>query len=503
MEVKVNKKDYLNNIYEKIAQAIDISEQLFDQAEDKYNKLGIWMDRETPDYKITIYPQGSFALGTVVKPVSDKDDYDLDLVCEFDKDYGFDAQSLKIKIVKPLLDRYDEAIRIKEKKRCWQAIYKSSSNFHMDIIPAINRVVYISITDKNEENSSYKYIGSNPKGYIDWFNKRKETRYKAIKEAYEKDPSRRFMAKVEPIKEYRLKTPLQKSIQILKRHRDILYQDDPDHLAPISIIITTIAAQLYNNEDNIYDTLKTILDNAKTYVESCKKNGTYYIENPSYTGIQKENFADKWNDNPERAEAFFDWLDQAQTNLINCVDAFDSKADIGSLLSVSLGENLIKRVFSEYDAPIEKLISEKTSESDFALIPIKTRMLMSVPHRENPPWHIPKGFRIFIKATITDPRTGTTYEYENDGEPLEKGLSIKFTAFFSVKKPYRLKWQVVNTGNEAKFKQCLRGGFEESDFASNTRSESTEYSGSHYIQCFLIKKNQCIAKSNIFIVNIK
>lgn len=73
-------KNDLNAIYERIAQAIDINENLFDQAEEYYKKLGNWMDKETPDYKITIYPQGSFALGTVIKPISEQDEYDLDMV---------------------------------------------------------------------------------------------------------------------------------------------------------------------------------------------------------------------------------------------------------------------------------------------------------------------------------------------------------------------------------------------------------------------------------------
>lgn len=101
-------KNDLNAIYERIAQAIDINEKLFDQAEEYYKKLGNWMDKETPDYKITIYPQGSFALGTVIKPISEQDEYDLDLVCQFDDYYGLDAKALKVKIVKPLLDKFDE-----------------------------------------------------------------------------------------------------------------------------------------------------------------------------------------------------------------------------------------------------------------------------------------------------------------------------------------------------------------------------------------------------------
>ena len=76
-------KENLNDLYEKIAQSIDISEKLFDQAEEYYRKLGAWMDKETPKYRINVYAQGSFALGTVIKPITDKDDYDLDLVCEF------------------------------------------------------------------------------------------------------------------------------------------------------------------------------------------------------------------------------------------------------------------------------------------------------------------------------------------------------------------------------------------------------------------------------------
>lgn len=496
-------KNDLNAIYERIAQAIDINEKLFDQAEEYYKKLGNWMDKETPDYKITIYPQGSFALGTVIKPISEQDEYDLDLVCQFDDYYGLDAKALKVKIVKPLLDRFDEVEKIVEKRRCWQVVYKNSRNFHMDIIPSIDEVTYIAITDKNEDNQSYEYMGSNPKGYIEWFNSRKLVRYKAIKEALElKNRKDKFMAEVEPIKEYKLKTPLQKAIQILKRHRDMMFKDDTENCAPISIIITTIAAQLYQNEDNIYDALKAFLEGAKPYIDSCKKNGKYYIENPSYTGEEKENFAEKWNDHPNRADAFFEWIEQAKTNLIDSIDLFDNKTDIAGILGISLGENMVQKVVNEYDRITANAIAEKIQEKELSLIPYRIRNLLSVPHRQKAPWTLPKGYRVFIKATVTDMQ-GNRYQYKNDGEPLDKGLSIEFTAVFTGKMPYTVKWQIVNTGDDARGKGCLRGEFENSNIGRNTRWEGTEYTGSHYIQCFIIKRGQCIAKSNIFIVNIK
>ena len=81
-------KSAINELYRRYAIAIDISDEMFEKAVGEYKALGKWIDQETPDYKISIYPQGSFALRTVVRPISDEDDYDLDLVCEFAQRYG-------------------------------------------------------------------------------------------------------------------------------------------------------------------------------------------------------------------------------------------------------------------------------------------------------------------------------------------------------------------------------------------------------------------------------
>ena len=76
-------KDDLNALFRKIAANIDISDEMFDAAEKEYTDLGKWIDDETPDYKISIFPQGSFGLGTVIKPISNEDDYDLDIAVSY------------------------------------------------------------------------------------------------------------------------------------------------------------------------------------------------------------------------------------------------------------------------------------------------------------------------------------------------------------------------------------------------------------------------------------
>lgn len=497
-------KKNLNELYEKIAASIDISEELFNKAETEYKKLGKWIDDETPNYDINIYPQGSFALGTVVKPIYDTDDYDLDLVCEFANQYGLSAKQLKVDVVKPLLVRYKRTSKdIEEKRRCWHIEYADISNFHMDVIPAVDRYLCINITDHDEDTNAYDYIGSNPKGYIEWFNGRKKERRTALLEKYMTENRHiiKCQADIEQINEYKLKTPLQKAIQLLKRHRDIMFEKDDTGVKPVSIIITTLAAELYNNEDNIVDALSSILNNASSYIEKHKIEGKYHIDNPSYTGSEKENFADKWNEHQERADAFFEWLENARSVFLSSTDDLHSESDITNILGMALGDNVIKRVFSDRPDVIIGL-QKKEDDKTTAIIPYKVRNILAAPHRQRPDWSMPKGSRVVISATAID-LNGNKSRYSNDGQALAKGTTLEFRALFGgIKPPFNVRWQIVNLGTEAAYNNGLRGDFELSNIGKFIRQEGTEYTGSHSIQCFITKNRQCVAKSEIFIVNI-
>ena len=86
-----------------------------------------------------------------------------------------------------------------------------------------------------------------------------------------------------------------------------MFEKDADN-KPISIIVTTLAAQLYNGEDSIIETLLGFVNNVEPYLFSTKKeSGHFSIPNPSYEG---EDFADKWVEHPERQRAFFAWIRQ-------------------------------------------------------------------------------------------------------------------------------------------------------------------------------------------------
>ena len=339
-------KSAINELYRRYAIAIDISDEMFEKAVGEYNALGKWIDQETPDYKISIYPQGSFALRTVVRPISDEDDYDLGLVCEFAQSYGLSARQLKVDVVKPLLVDYKRINgEILNKRRCWHVEYEDVPNFHMDVVPAYANGSSIRITDHDEEIDFYQYMGSNPAGYVKWFFDRCKKQHQLMYETYVRDHSLVIQqADVEEVKRQKVKTPLQRAIQLLKRHRDIMFQDRDEKEKPISIIITTVAAQLYQEEDNVYDALMNILENAPQYIRNNMRDGLFFIENPSFAG---ENFADKWNKHPERARAFFDWLRQAQLDLVDDKLLRYDRLTMATHTKRAFGENIGEKVFSQ------------------------------------------------------------------------------------------------------------------------------------------------------------
>lgn len=147
------------------------------------------------------------------------------------------------------------------------------------------------------------------------------------------------LAKVEDIPDHKVKTTLQKAIQLLKRHRDNMFSDDPD-AKPISIIITTLAAHSYGNEGSLVDALSIILRNMDSdkFIED--RDGEKWVANPVNPA---ENFADKWAEDPTLQTNFYMWLDQARRDFGAYLNA--SPADeLPVQLTARLGQPTVNKV---------------------------------------------------------------------------------------------------------------------------------------------------------------
>ena len=352
-------------LLEAIAKALDIPEHHYEQAVKRYESIGAWLERDesiVARYNPDIYPQGSFLIGTVTKPISGAEEYDIDLVSELSLQKTEVSQERLKYLVGHEIKSYARAnnmnSRPEESRRCWTLNYADGAQFHADILPAIPDAepfklslksrgyspsnwsdFAIAITDNTLPNYSLispDWPNSNPKGYAAWFRHRMETQFNAIRKSLAESIQRQ----VEDVPEYKVKTPLQRSIQILKRHRDIWFDKNQSvygkKAKPISIIITTLAAHAYDNEIDLQQAVLKIVTEMPRHIEYYN-NGTALIRNPVNP---LENFADKWREYPIRKTCFMEWLKQAQYDLTQALELSDIQS-VGKSLKPCLGEQAI------------------------------------------------------------------------------------------------------------------------------------------------------------------
>lgn len=94
-----------------------------------------------------------------------------------------------------------------------------------------------------------------------------------------------------------------------------------------------------------------------------------------------------------------------------------------------------------------------------------------------------------------------------NGWPLPRGLDFRYKAATNVPGPYDVLWQVVNTGKHAADAYGLRGEFFHAKGRDRAQLESllvnwesTSYTGTQWIECFIVKSNECVARSGKFYV---
>lgn len=376
MYLSQNEND-LANVLEDLGKSLDISQTEYDAAVTSYMAVGTQLSKEgsiLAPFKPEILPQGSFLLGTTIKPVNDSDDIDIDLACQLKGKSGTWSQyDLKQNVGQQLKDgRYKDLLEHPDGRRCWTLRYRENSEnkYHMDILPCVVDGNYrlllenafasnslddlgslaIRITDKSHlayysDTNHFNWLKSNPFGYGKWFFNR----------AYQGAQVRAYALKdsIQPVPKYQNeKLPLQRIVQILKRHRDIKFSSsskEEKENKPISIIITTLAAKSYSGEQNIVEGLQNVINTMVNHIADYNpftSRKMKWISNPVNP---EENFADKWIDpvtmQPnKRQTTFYNWLSELQKDM-QILGQQTSRRMIIEAMERPFGRDLIRKRF--------------------------------------------------------------------------------------------------------------------------------------------------------------
>ena len=473
-----------------IADEIDLTETEFLAVQSAYKKVGNWLsspDSATQKYDFLIYPQGSVKIGTVIKPLA-KDDYDVDIVCLFQKNYSnLSRKEVKQIVGQRLLENSGyRKMAEKEHGRCWTLNFNTSPKLHMDILPATpgeDDGDSVNAT-KKDDNGNYSTLPTNPKGFADWFlfNANKYQRPKIMTDSFK-----------EPVPTYPKKSPLQMAVQLVKRHRDNYFLRYPNKTAPASIIINTLMAKTYNGQESLKEILTTCPIHWMEEINGSA--GHYYLENPS---LPKENFMDKWNnDDVDAPGCFFEWYGSLIRDIGHLVLANNAQAE-NSILENMFWKGSVEKVLNskprlllDADGASSLHNSRVTDTSAFAQCDN-----LPMPYCPDPNVTI----TVSVLAENNDGRTISSFGLSSPLLP--KNAELFFKAYIKGAHYFdpKVMWQITNTGKEAG--SNVRGHFENPNASFNfQREEHTSYQGTHFVQAFVIRDGRCVAKSGLILIN--
>jgi len=376
----------ISEFLEELGKELDITKTEYEAIVKSYDAVGDWLSKQTSsliNYNPKILPQGSFMLGTIVRPICDEDDIDIDLVCKLEKKpISWTQKELKLKIGdrlkensdynRMLFDYKDGDYYVEGGRRCWTLKYSDVAGYHMDILPSfadsnltflmekrfsyeelnkeeLNKLA-IRITDTERDNYDTdtdveNWHKSNPFGYATWFlNKAQISRTKFFSLNESVDPVRAFQDE---------KLPLQRVVQLLKRHRDIMFSSENynSENKPISIIITTLASRAYDKSENLIDAYTNIVKRMRDFIEERINPETgkteKWVPNPANT--KNENFADKWKEVEQKQDYFYLWLNKLEEDLTKLNDGQGKGLQsLNENFSNMYGKEITKKVFSNY-----------------------------------------------------------------------------------------------------------------------------------------------------------
>lgn len=310
-----------------------------DEAEARYNTASRWLAGSSHPALagVSIYVQGSTAIGTTVKPIG-RNEYDVDLIARLNSvARGFPPAFVKRLIGDRLKEHGVYAQLLKEMCRCWRLDY--ANEFHLDITPSVPNPDCNNEGELVPDRELRDWKASNPRGYKSAFIRRAALRPRMRLQKSVPAFDARAVSSIEPFPATNgFKGLLRRTVQIAKRHRDVHFARRPKECAPISVIVTTLLAWSYERcvarsefEDEL-DVLTEVIAGMPNFIE--QRDGNWYIWNDTTPG---ENFAEKWNTHPDRAVSFFAWHRKILQDLVT-LKSLEGLDRIGKQLGESLGE---------------------------------------------------------------------------------------------------------------------------------------------------------------------
>jgi hypothetical protein len=410
---------------------------------------------------LDVIPAGSWAHRMIIRPVMENDEFDADILLYIKEQPGWLPKDYIEELYASFRGNGHYRSIAQRKKRCVRINY--AGDFHVDVVPYLERFGSHYITYRLEPEGEGRFELSNPEAFTEWIEERQ--RY----------TNGNFI----------------KVVRLLKYLRDF-----KNNFTCVSIILTTLLGNEVNEIDasanpdlypDVPSTLVTLLEKLGDSLPLTMPA----VMDPAGTG---DNFSDRykvdWN-----YENFRNWIIYYGDKARQALD------ETGRDKSIALWREIFGGSFKP-----------GALESVASMAPLSA----SVPCRgeqfiDKPPFGYPvkldSRWSVRVTAHCTGLKAGQwsrrtgfrQFNLASRGNRVPKNRSLKFTASTNVPAPYTVYWKVRNGGSEAAGRDELRGEIRQ-DGGENTRTETTSYKGTHFVDCYVVKGGVVVAKDRQVVI---
>ena len=388
--------------------------------------------------------QGSFMMNTIIEPSDGEFDIDDGIYFQVEKEPSYRVSTFHQWIYEAINSHTKE--KPSDRNTCVRLIY--AGQYHIDL------PIYYVIQGQNPylAHKTEGWIKSDPREFIKWFNKKADSNGQ-----------------------------LKRIVRYLKAWSDHRKGDLPSGLI-FSILATNHI--VFDERDDI--ALHKTLRNIKFHLGlnfACYRPTTpayenllenYSETNKKYLLTQLDNFirsAEKaLSEETNQEDACKAWQQHFGRDRFPCesseklTDSFANKSLIASIQNRN------------------NVISYKDTEQF-----IENYFVVSLQY------HLKINCQVSQKGFLTR----RLHEMLFKNIPLLPGRKLEFyIENCDVPKPFEVKWKVRNVGQEAKKRDCIRGQIV-SDAGQNKLIESSNFWGEHFVECYIIKNNVCVARCKI------
>ena len=236
---------------------VNLNQDRSDRLETAVGAVDVYLKDHLPGYQ-KMERQGSYALGTLIKPVNDNDEYDADIQIVMNPNSGWEPKDYIKEVYRTLASNKTYTDKLRPKNRCVTVEY--AGDFHLDVVPCVTiggrHYVCNRLSNKFEETDG--------NGYRDWFNEKNRITGGNLKRV----------------------------VRLLKHLRD-----HKNSFTAKSILLTTLAGNTIRPNDEgtasvstVANTLETVVSRMNDYLQ--KHPNMPEIKNPV---LPTENFNRHWD----------------------------------------------------------------------------------------------------------------------------------------------------------------------------------------------------------------